>query len=190
MFYIGTISVVSYYRVPVEIKIIKPTVLDTEDMEEGEEITIHTDTGTLILADILREHCSASVDMETLLKYSEYIQEASDTFNIPIGLIAGLMVAESSGVWSASSGIADGLMQVRWDIHGQNIQKAFSHIKNKDDFMKPRNNIMVGTWLLKCMADHHNGDLQKALQRYSGGAPSHYYRKINKIRSDISQVLM
>jgi len=128
--------------------------------------------------------------METLLKYSKHIQDASKRFNIPTGVIAGLMVAESSGIWTASSGVADGLMQVRWDIHGQNIQKAFSKIKTKDDFMKPRNNIMVGTWLLKCMLDYHNGDMKKALQRYSGGAPGHYYKKINEVRNDITQVLM
>lgn len=170
------------YMMGVYDKPIHPTIIEIEEVEKEPEISFtkaHKDISEVIVN-------YTNLDEDTAIRYAKHISDASKTFGVNVGIITGMMIAESTGRWDASSGIADGLMQVRWDIHGPNIKKAFSKIKNKADFMKPRNNIHVGVWIFSYYLRSCNGDYKKALQKYSGGANSGYYERIFRISKQVS----
>jgi soluble lytic murein transglycosylase-like protein len=119
--------------------------------------------------------------------YAHYVLEAAHTFGVDPFLIAAIIIKESRVRDSAKSRVAYGLMQINWKVHRHNIGKAFSHIRTLTEMMKPKNNILVGTYIFSCYLSSSNGDLGRALLKYYGGKNVKYVNKIYSYRHELDK---
>lgn len=130
------------------------------------------------------------VSAATGLEYADYIVEACSQFGIDDpALIAALIVKESTVRPNARSRYAHGLMQINWNVHKKSISNKFPWIKTLNDLMVPKNNILVGTWILSRHLNTSGGDLDKALYLYLGRAGSRYVRQIMRHRGTFRKEL-
>lgn len=68
-----------------------------------------------------------------------------------------------------------GLMQIRWSIW-KDILKKHDIAQRKDELLDPETNIRAGKFILALYLRKHNGNIEKALQSYSGGDRDYYKR--------------
>ncbi len=108
----------------------------------------------------IKTYSSGSL-LENVGKYSDIINEAAGTYDLPPNLIKAVIAAESAGkADSVSSKNAKGLMQlVDSTAKEMGVANAFN----------PRENIMGGAKYLKTLLDQFAGDLPLALASYNAG---------------------
>ena len=94
-------------------------------------------------------------------QYEQYIQEASQRYNIPSFLIRAVMAVESNFRPDAiSSAGAKGLMQ---------LMPETAEEMGVSNIFDPRQNILGGTRYLRVLANTFNGDLVLTLAAYNAG---------------------
>lgn len=97
-------------------------------------------------------------------------------------LILGIIAKESSFKPTATSSVgAVGLMQVFPKWHPEKIQGL-----SKEDLFEPEINVEIGTKILVEYLAWSNGDLAKALKRYSGNARQ-YAERVLKYKDSIDE---
>lgn len=113
--------------------------------------------------------------------YADYIITASKKFKLNPALVAGIVIAESTGnVTSVSSAGAKGLMQVMWSVHGKSLNKKFGYNTAKD-LHDPVKGLTAGCWIFKGYLERKDNNIRKALSAYLGTSQSgYYYNKIMK----------
>ncbi len=119
--------------------------------------------------------------------YARYVIEASVRFNVEPGLIASIIIKESTAKENARSKYACGLMQVYWRMHRKAIMEDFPHIRNEKSLMEPRNNIMVGTWLFARYMASCKGNVEQALHRYLGSQSDRYVELVMSYRQRFTE---
>ncbi len=119
--------------------------------------------------------------------YARYVMEASARFHVEPGLIASIIVKESTAKENARSKYACGLMQVYWRMHRKSIMAEFPHINSEKSLMEPRNNIMVGTWLFAQYMINCNGNVEQALHRYLGTQSDRYVELVLSYRQRFTE---
>ena len=122
------------------------------------------------------------VSYSTANSYANFVLEAGARYGIDPGLIAALIVKESTVKANARSRYAVGLMQVYWKLHRKAIMAQFPHIKTEKDVIEPRNNIFVGVWLYSRYLKDCGGNEKAALRRYLGQNSQRYLNQINSYR--------
>lgn len=92
-------------------------------------------------------------------------------------LIKAIIQVESSGNPKAESKKgAIGLMQIRWSVWKEELKRR-GIAKKRSDLFNPKVNVKAGRYILAHYMDRHDGNLEKALHGYSGGA-RRYYQKV------------
>jgi hypothetical protein len=92
-------------------------------------------------------------------------------------LIRAIIQVESSGNPNAESKKgAIGLMQIRWSVWKEELKRR-GIAKKRSDLFNPQINKAAGRYILAHYMDRHDGNLEKALHGYSGGA-KRYYQKV------------
>lgn len=96
-------------------------------------------------------------------QYAKEISAASQKYNIPPEIIAGVISRETNGRnIIGDGGHGHGLMQIDDRFHG-------SFLRSHQNGLDPASNIDYGTSLLRNNLDHFNGDYRKALAAYNAG---------------------
>lgn len=121
------------------------------------------------------------------VEYASYVMDAARRYSIDPGLIAGIIIKESTVKANARTRYAVGLMQVYWKLHQKTISEVFPHITTEKALIEPRNNIMVGTWLFSQYLTDSGGNVTKALYRYLGAQASRYVMQIKKYREQFAE---
>jgi len=162
----------------------------TEKIMQEQEVLIRKTAMELkqqVMAEKFKKVNSKLEDHEAQ-KFSEYVLEASRTFDIDPFLIASIMIKESNLRYKARSKCAAyGLMQINWKVHRENIRKAFSQVRELADIIQPRNNILVGTYIFSSYLNSSKGDVTKALSRYLGSSGKKYIAAVLKHHQDMSR---
>jgi soluble lytic murein transglycosylase len=99
---------------------------------------------------------------------AEIRQQAQDKHLSP-ALIAGVIYAESKFVDQTSPVGALGLMQLMPDTAQFIAQRSGGTAFTIEDLSTPRVNIAYGSWYLRYLLDHYDGDEVRALAAYNGG---------------------
>jgi hypothetical protein len=118
-----------------------------------------------------------NLDIETADRYVEYIFEATYKYG---GLVhpfevSCVIVKESTVNKEAKNKGAYGLMQIVWRIHKPWIQGQHPQIKDLEDFMDPKNNIMAGTMILTKKKEKYKNNIYVALKSYNGSEKKEVY---------------
>lgn len=109
--------------------------------------------------------------------YARWVVEAASRYQVPTIILAGMMLQESSANPEAISNAgARGLTQVRWKHWGATL-RSLGIVQSEQDLHDPRKSIEAGAAILGILLDRYQGDIQKALRHYSGGA-TRYQEKI------------
>jgi soluble lytic murein transglycosylase-like protein len=112
------------------------------------------------MARVTSESTSTSLP-KRLGQYENYIQQASDTFDISSNLLRAVIAAESSGNARAlSSKNAKGVMQ---------LIDSTATAMGVSDVWNPKENILGGAKYLKQQLDRFNGDVKLAVASYNAG---------------------
>ena len=106
------------------------------------------------------------------IAYGEAIEQASERYSLDPRFILGVILTESTARASAKNGDCFGPMQVSvkwWDkaLHEAGI------ITHTRDYFKIMNGVMAGAYVLDHYIGKHEGDLDDALDAYSGGAKNY-----------------
>jgi soluble lytic murein transglycosylase-like protein len=100
------------------------------------------------------------------------VERAAGALHVPMSLILAIIQTESSfDPHATSSAGAIGLMQVMPATHRDFAPPG----SPRADIREPAGNIFIGTSILRRYLDQANGDMNRALDRYSGG--THGYAK-------------
>lgn len=161
-----------------------PAVVEQENKTPQLDIASNTDVNfhpakKAKIANVIMNANNALGD-EVAYQYAGFIMEAADVYRLDPGLILGVMLTESRGNRSAAnkSG-AVGLMQVMWRVHKDSIKQHFDNIDDRADMFVAKNNIMVGSWILKGYIER-GGSISSGLHSYLGGSSYSYHKKIRK----------
>ena len=99
---------------------------------------------------------------ERAARYTTFIEQASDKYDIPESFIRGVIRTESAFRFDVvSSKGAQGLMQ---------LMPGTARAMGVNDSFDPQQNIMGGTRLLRVLANKYDGDMVKVLSAYHAGA--------------------
>jgi soluble lytic murein transglycosylase-like protein len=110
-------------------------------------------------------------------RFAETVVRASAEYRVPMVILAGMVMQESSCDTKAySSAGARGLTQVTWKWWGPMLKKM-GIAQTEQDLHVPEIGIEAGAAVLRYLLDKYEGDLEKAMKHYSGGATS-YLRKV------------
>ena len=103
------------------------------------------------------------------LKFSEYVLDSADRYNLDPYLIYSVIKAESKFNANAKSlKEAQGLMQITPETADW-AKEIMGYPKDADIF-SPQVNIDIGSWYLAKLLSDHNGDLTAALAAYNAGS--------------------
>lgn len=104
------------------------------------------------------------------LKYSTYISEYSNQYNIDPYLVAAVIKTESGFDEDAiSNKCAYGLMQITPDTAKWAAEKMNIINFNNSMLMKPEFNIKMGCWYINDLNDEFKGNIEVMLAAYNGG---------------------
>ncbi|KPU42677.1 soluble lytic murein transglycosylase precursor [Oxobacter pfennigii] len=102
--------------------------------------------------------------------YEEEVLKASEEFSVDPYLLWAVMREESRYMYNAISRVgAMGLLQIMPST-GKDIAARLKVNTDEIDLSNPMINIRFGAYYLKSMLDRYNGDEDKALAAYNGGA--------------------
>lgn len=109
--------------------------------------------------------------------YARWVVGAASRHQVPTVILAGMVLQESSANPGAVSKVgARGLTQIRWKHWGATL-RSLGIVQCEQDLHDPRKSIEAGAVILRILLDRYQGDIQKALRHYSGGA-TRYQEKI------------
>ncbi len=108
------------------------------------------------------------------IKYEYYVESYAKEFNVDVCLVYGVIRTESGfNPDAVSQAGAIGLMQLMPDTFTwlQNYRTNFMPEKILDSkkLYEPKVNIEYGTYLLRFLIDHYNGDVSLAICAYNAG---------------------
>lgn len=109
--------------------------------------------------------------------WAGYFLDAGREFKVPVFILVGQALQESSGNRLAvSSAGCVGLMQVNWGFWGDMLSaEGIAH--SREDLFDPQTAIRAGARILRQLLVRYDGDLGEALRHYSGSARM-YERKV------------
>ncbi len=109
-----------------------------------------------------------------------HIAENDADADIFMGKVIQAIIAVESNYrpHAVSTKGAIGLMQVRYSVWHTELKKM-GIIESEQCLLNPRKNIRAGTYILGQYLKSTNGNLEKTLKKYSGGAKN-YYKKVIK----------
>jgi soluble lytic murein transglycosylase-like protein len=111
-------------------------------------------------------------------QYAKWILESSAKYRVPVIILAGLIMQESSCRADAvSSTGAVGLTQVTWRWWGSFLQDL-GIAQDEADLFDPETSIEAGAAILAHLIDRY-GSIERALEHYSGGARE-YVAKVSR----------
>lgn len=123
--------------------------------------------GIALLAPLFR---TAVRDLSTLpIAHETEIRQQAQEKKLDPALIAGVIYAESKFVDQTSSAGALGLMQLMPDTARFIAEKSGGTAFTIEDLSTPKVNIAYGSWYLRYLLDHYDGDEVRALAAYNGG---------------------
>lgn len=123
--------------------------------------------GIALLAPLFR---SAVRDISGLpIAHEAEIRQQAQEKDLNPALIAGVIYAESKFVDQTSSAGALGLMQLMPDTAQFIAQRSGGTAFTIEDLSTPKVNIAYGSWYLRYLLDHYDGDEVRALAAYNGG---------------------
>lgn len=101
------------------------------------------------------------------------VVENSDRYGLDERLVYGVILVESSGrFWVNNKGCL-GLMQVKKSVWDKKLLEE-GVIKNDGDYYRVAPAVKAGCYVLSHYMEQAEGDIDKALKLYSGGAGSRY----------------
>jgi soluble lytic murein transglycosylase len=122
--------------------------------------------GAAALAPLFR---TAVRDLSLPLAHEAEIREQARDKQLDPSLIAGVIYAESKFVDQTSPVGALGLMQLMPDTARFIAERSGGTAFTIEDLSTPEVNIAYGSWYLRYLLQHYDGDEVKALAAYNGG---------------------
>ena len=112
--------------------------------------------------------------------YARCVVLSSARHRVPMVVLAGMVLQESSGKATARSRVgAVGLTQIRWKFWGQALQDA-GIAQTEADLPDPETSIEAGAYILRTLLDRY-GDIDEALRHYSGNARGYVDKVIRRV---------
>jgi len=112
--------------------------------------------------------------------YARCVVLSSARHRVPMVVLAGMVLQESSGKATARSNCgAVGLTQVRWRFWGQALIDAGICV-TEADLLDPETSIEAGAFIVRQLLDRY-GDIEKALRHYSGNAKNYTDKVIGRV---------
>jgi len=112
--------------------------------------------------------------------YARCVVLSSARHRVPMVVLAGMVLQESSGKATARSNCgAVGLTQVRWRFWGQTLKDA-GICETETDLLVPETAIEAGAYILRTLLDRY-GDIDGALRHYSGNARGYVDKVIGRV---------
>src|SRR3954447_22541538 len=126
--------------------------------------------GVGVVAVIAMPEAKHAVKEITLpLRHEDVIRQQSAAKGLDAGPVAAVIYAESHFVDQTSHAGARGLMQITPDTAHAIAQRTGGTAFTDADLATPQVNIAYGTWYLRHLLDHYQGDEVAALAAYNGG---------------------
>lgn len=122
--------------------------------------------GIALLAPLFR---TAVRDLSLPIAHETEIRQQAEAKRLDPALIAGVIYAESKFVDQTSSAGALGLMQLMPDTARFIAERSGGTAFTIEDLSTPKVNIAYGSWYLRYLLDHYDGDEVRALAAYNGG---------------------
>lgn len=122
--------------------------------------------GAAALAPLFR---TAVRDLSLPLAHEAEIREQAREKQLDPALIAGVIFAESKFVDQTSSAGALGLMQLMPETARFIAERSGGTAFTLEDLSTPEVNIAYGSWYLRYLLDHYDGNEVLALAAYNGG---------------------
>src|SRR3954447_9615473 len=126
--------------------------------------------GVGLLAVTLMPEAKHAVKEITLpLRHEDIIRQQASAKGLDPALVASVIYAESHFVDQTSHAGARGLMQITPETARAIAQSTGGTAFTETDLATPQVNIAYGTWYLRHLLDHYDGDEVAALAAYNGG---------------------
>lgn len=122
--------------------------------------------GFALLAPLFR---TAVRDLTLPLAHTTEIRQQAQEKDLDPALIAGVIYAESKFVDQTSPVGALGLMQLMPETARFIAERSGGTAFTIEDLSTPEVNIAYGSWYLRYLLDHYDGDEVRALAAYNGG---------------------
>jgi len=103
------------------------------------------------------------------LRHDDIIRQQARDKNLDPALIAGVIFTESRFRDATSHAGAKGLMQLMPDTADYIARKSGGTAFEQGDLASPQVNIAYGSWLLRSLLDHYDGEETLALAAYNAG---------------------
>ncbi len=112
--------------------------------------------------------------------YARCVVLSSARHRVPMVILAGLVMQESSGKADARSSCgAIGLTQIRWKFWGKTLIEA-GIATCEADLLDPETSIEAGAYIMRTLLDRY-GDIDEALRHYSGNARGYTDKVIGRV---------
>src|SRR3954449_10879310 len=125
--------------------------------------------GGLLAVVLTPEVKHAAREITLPLRQEDAIRQQSAAKGLDPALGAGVIYAESHFVDQTSHAGARGLMQITPETAHAIAQRTGGTAFTEADLATPQVNIAYGTWYLRHLLDHYDGDEIAALAAYNGG---------------------
>lgn len=112
--------------------------------------------------------------------YARCVVLSSARHRVPMVVLAGMVLQESSGKATARSNCgAVGLTQIRWVCWSKELTEA-GIAQTEADLLDPEVSIEAGAYIVRTLLDIH-GDIDGALRHYSGNARGYTDKVIGRV---------
>src|SRR5690349_10709864 len=111
----------------------------------------------------------AAKEITLPLRHEDVIRQQSAAKGLDPALVAGVIYTESHFVDQTSHAGARGLMQITPATAHAIAQRTGGTAFTEADLATPQVNIAYGTWYLRHLLDHYDGDVTAALAAYNAG---------------------
>jgi len=112
--------------------------------------------------------------------YARCVVLSSARHRVPMVVLAGMVLQESSGRASARSSCgAVGLTQIRWKYWSETLINA-GVCETETDLLVPETAIEAGAYIVRTLLDRY-GDIDGALKHYSGNARNYTDKVIGRV---------
>ncbi|CAN2041243.1 hypothetical protein GMMP15_370041 [Candidatus Magnetomoraceae bacterium gMMP-15] len=133
---------------------------------------------------IIMKKLQPHLDPILVEEYNRTIRKYSQKYGFPSGLIACLIMRESSfNQLAESSAGARGPMQIMPGFHKDKLEKL--HITSNELFYIDYN-INIGCWILREYINKNKGNIKKALTAYVGGKNNKYVNDILEYYAEVT----
>jgi soluble lytic murein transglycosylase len=125
--------------------------------------------GAVLAAAVLPTLKDAAREFTLPLHHEDIIRQQAKEKDLPADLIAGVIYAESKFSDQTSHAGARGLMQVTPSTAHAIATRTGGSAFQESDLSDPEVNIRYGSWYLRNLLDHYDGDIVYALAAYNAG---------------------